>query len=151
MTLTITELENSQILNEIKTSGLARETLQGEIKTSVLVQQALLEVVKTSVLNQETLLEDIKALAQNRNTINQNVLNTLEHIHTEHWHYTGRGVPAASTLANEYHGNQDLDGNGMIYGIDFHIDPECPDRPPMLRSVPNNGVAMAWSTYLESI
>lgn len=83
--------------------------------------------------------------------IQEGILSLLTHIDIEHWDQAGATVPKAATLVNEYMGNQDLDGNGQIYGKDFHIDPACADKPPMLSSLPNEGRSMAWNEYLQEV
>ncbi len=75
----------------------------------------------------------------------------IEHIHAYHWHRTSSSVPKAAVLVNEYMGGEDLDGNGLIYGRDFHIAPDCPDRPPMLESLPCAGRPLSWGEYLGSL
>ncbi len=75
----------------------------------------------------------------------------IEHIHTGHWHLANATVPKAALLVNEYMGGEDLDGNGLVYGRDFHIAPDCPAKPPMLKSLPNEGTPMSWTEYLGSL
>ena len=60
----------------------------------------------------------------------------------------GNAPPKAAVLVNEYMGNEDLDGNGLIYGVDFHIGP---GKPPMLNSMPENGSTLTWQQYLNSL
>ncbi len=57
-------------------------------------------------------------------------------------------APAASNLVSEYYSNQDLDGNGLIYGIDFYISN---DAPVILQTLPKRGVPMTWAAYLKSV
>lgn len=55
----------------------------------------------------------------------------------------------ASTLVNEYYGGQDMDGNGLVYGIDFYISSE--DIPQVLIYIPQDGSPMTWTDYVESM
>jgi len=45
---------------------------------------------------------------------------------------------ASSLLLNEMIHKQDLDGNGLIYGVDFMIDLDDPKIPPAIKNVKNN-------------
>ncbi|MEA3357655.1 MAG: hypothetical protein U9Q67_04435, partial [Patescibacteria group bacterium] len=95
-----------------------------------------------------------------------------KHIHDSHWHRNphlaqdtdvGLGdrfgpdpVPVVNTLISEFVGNEDLDGNGEIYGFDFKIDPADPDFPPALESIENHPRCTAtelvlWSDFLATI
>jgi hypothetical protein len=56
--------------------------------------------------------------------------------------------PAATLLVQEYYNHEDFDGNGLIYGIDFHISA---NRPKILDNIPKRGVPMTWEDYLASI
>lgn len=78
---------------------------------------------------------------------------TNQHIHTSHWHQRGhtctdnsvscgnmfkiQSAPYAATLVNEFFANQDMDGNGKVYGFDFKIE-DSASKPPMLNSVELN-------------
>jgi hypothetical protein len=110
-----------------------------------------LNAIKTAVEANQVLLTDLKALAESRNVINQAILDLQTHIHVDHWHQANGGVPLAAILVNEYMGSQDLNGDGMIYGVDFHISPDCPERPPMLETFPTGGIAMTWPDYVGSL
>lgn len=55
----------------------------------------------------------------------------------------------ASTLVNEYYGGQDMDGNGLVYGVDFYISSE--DIPQVLIYIPENGAPMTWTDYVNSM
>jgi hypothetical protein len=57
-------------------------------------------------------------------------------------------IPTASLLVQEYYNNEDIDGNGMIYGVDFYISS---NRPKILDNIPKRGVGMSWESYLASI
>ena len=107
------------------------------------------EALITDALNQK-LDEVISEIAGLRAEI-AGLRADIEHIHSAHWHMANATVPKAAILVNEYMGGEDLDGNGMIYGKDFHIAPDCPDRPPMLRSLPNEGQPMSWAEYLGGL
>lgn len=61
----------------------------------------------------------------------------------------GSQPPKAAILVNEYMGAEDLDGNGMIYGKEFHI--KADSRPPMLASLPEKGTALTWDEYLQTL
>jgi hypothetical protein len=56
--------------------------------------------------------------------------------------------PSASLLIQEYYNNEDADGNGLIYGIDFYI---TIGRPIILDTLPRRGNPMSWTAYLASI
>lgn len=89
-------------------------------------------------------LDELKA-------VQESILALLAHIDSDHWDQAGATVPKAAILVNEYMGNQDLDGNGLVYGKDFHIDPACPDRPPMLADLPDDGFPATWADYLAGV
>jgi hypothetical protein len=57
-----------------------------------------------------------------------------------------QGSNAASLLASEYFSNQDLDGDGLIYGVDFYIS----DPPEMLSTIPARGTIRTWAQYKDS-
>lgn len=67
-------------------------------------------------------------------------------------------MPAAK-LVNEHMGNNDEDGNGLVYGVDFIINPTDPDKPPMLQKIeqspdfnPPSGITkMTWSEFLATL
>ena len=80
------------------------------------------------------------------------ILELQQHFNTEHWDKTsGDAIPKAVALVSEYMGGEDMDGNGKIYGKDFHIDPDDPAKPPMLANMPNEGLAVTWADYLIEI
>jgi len=54
-----------------------------------------------------------------------------------------RGSNAASLLSSEFYSKQDLDGDGLIYGIDFYIS----DAPEMLATIPAVGSVITWAQY----
>ena len=59
----------------------------------------------------------------------------------------GGGTPIVAPLVAEYHGNEDLDGNGLIYGVDFVLS----DPPPMLQGIPEGAPAtMTLAEYVAS-
>jgi hypothetical protein len=60
-------------------------------------------------------------------------------------------VPKAVKLVSEYMGSEDMDGNGKVYGVDFHISPADPNRPPMLANLPEEGSPMLWSEYIAEV
>ena len=106
----------------------------------------------------------------------ENMLQAQEHIHYSHWHgkthYAEDGVNVedgmifipdtpdeSSILVGEYQNRIDKDENGLIYGIDFIITNEDPEKPMSLRSVDdqmlNNGdsppsVQMRWADYMQA-
>jgi hypothetical protein len=65
----------------------------------------------------------------------------------------------AATLSSEYQNRTDKDGNDLVYGIDFIITSNDPEKPMMLRMVdeqmedngdPVPAVQMFWSDYLKT-
>jgi hypothetical protein len=76
-----------------------------------------------------------------------------QHIHDKHWSRTSGSVPRAALLVNEYFGNQDLDGNGLVYGKHFYVSDECPEKPPMLSNIRarEEAIEMTWPEYLASL
>lgn len=60
---------------------------------------------------------------------------------------SGGGGSAASTLVQEYYGGEDLDGNGLVCGVDFYIS----DAPPMMSSIPQTGTSMTMQQYKDSL
>jgi hypothetical protein len=56
-------------------------------------------------------------------------------------------MPKAATLVSEYYGNQDLDGNGLIFGKDFYIT----NPPKMLESIEFDTTppsALTWEEFI---
>jgi hypothetical protein len=92
-----------------------------------------------------------------------------QHIHSSHWHQRGhqcqdisldcggpfklQSAPYAATLVNEFFANQDMDGNGKVYGYDFKIE-DSATKPPMLNSVEINDawtdpdISVSWDELL---
>jgi len=60
---------------------------------------------------------------------------------------SGSSIPIVTPLVSEYHGNEDLDGNGLIYGVDFVLS----DPPPMLQGIPSVSTTMTFQEYKDSI
>jgi hypothetical protein len=66
--------------------------------------------------------------------------------------------PAYAKLIGEYQGNEDLDGNGKVYGKDFKITDDD-TKPPALTSIeqdpdwvdPPEAGNMTWQEYLDSL
>lgn len=63
--------------------------------------------------------------------------------------------PAATKLITEFMGNEDLDGNGLIYGYDFKIT-DGNDKPALLDGIESNPkftatVEMTWADYLATL
>lgn len=58
----------------------------------------------------------------------------------------GKGSNAASLLSAEYYSKQDLDDDGLVYGVNFYIT----DCPPMLTTIPARGTPITWSQYISS-
>jgi len=54
---------------------------------------------------------------------------------------------AAAMLHWEYFNKQDLDGDSLIYGIDFYISQ---DIPAILVSLPKSGIPLTWQEFKES-
>jgi hypothetical protein len=65
-------------------------------------------------------------------------------VNTYQEYVASTSTPAASVLAQEYFTNQDIDGDGLIYGVDFYIST---NRPKMLDNIPRIGVAKTWTQY----
>jgi|WetSurMetagenome_2_1015567.scaffolds.fasta_scaffold02911_9 hypothetical protein len=57
-----------------------------------------------------------------------------------------KGSNAASLLSAEYYSKQDLDNDGLVYGIHFYIT-NC---PPMLTTIPARGTPLTWDQYIDS-
>lgn len=96
----------------------------------------------------------------------------VAHIHDGHWHQSkhecpdvpsGCGKdssvqtpPLASSLVQEYMANEDMDGNGKVYGFDFKIEDDG-NKPPMLKGLedqpewPNPSESMTWDEYKDSL
>jgi hypothetical protein len=51
---------------------------------------------------------------------------------------------AAALLSQEYYSGQDLDGDTLIFGVDFYISVDCPE---MLIDIPTNGAPKTWTEY----
>jgi hypothetical protein len=60
---------------------------------------------------------------------------------------SGIGIPTSAQLLSEYYGNQDLDDNGLVCGVDFYIT----DDIPMLQGVPKNGTPMTMGEYRNTL
>jgi len=64
-----------------------------------------------------------------------------------------KAVASASSLITEKQGNEDIDGNGYVYGKDFYIDPDDPEIPEMVSKIPveNESVPLiSWADYMDS-
>lgn len=65
--------------------------------------------------------------------------------------------PKASLLLQEYQGGQDMDGNRMVYGRDFMINPNDPQIPKMIKTIqaqsdfPQDIQKLSWQEYLKTI
>jgi len=114
-------------------------------------------------------LQDIIGKHEEKNEAsNGKTLLTLEnHKHESHSHPTphecseipvgcGRtstGSSRSTILIGEFHGNEDLDNNGLVYGRDFKIEDDS-EKPPVLRSIENSQdwieptTTMTWSDYM---
>lgn len=65
--------------------------------------------------------------------------------------------PKGVILIMEFMNNQDLDDNGMIYGYDFRISGDFPDKPKVLVSTDSDpdflsldtSITMTWDEYLN--
>jgi hypothetical protein len=53
-------------------------------------------------------------------------------------------IIAGSILHSEYYNNQDLDNDGLVYGVDFYISV---DKPKLLAGIPNKGYPKTWAEY----
>jgi len=80
-----------------------------------------------------------------------------KHFDVAHWDKNDASVPRATILLNEFMGNQDLDGNGLVYGYDFYIA-EDDNIPKMLlktqqtKMFDKTGLTeMTWEEYLSSL
>lgn len=68
---------------------------------------------------------------------------------------TNTEPPKATTLINEFVGNEDVDNNGEIYGYDFKISDSDTEKPNILKAIENNPDwsdptnEITWSQYLE--
>lgn len=95
--------------------------------------------------------------------------NLDKHVHYSHYHEKPhesanaeiingssltKSIPSASSLISEKQGNEDIDGNGYIFGKDFFIDPDDPDLPEMLKKIPvtdsTSIVIISWQDYIDS-
>lgn len=97
----------------------------------------------------------------------------IEHFHQQHLHNYPHKVEemddregavniamipdAATVLAQEYQSGRDVDGNGLIYGVDFTIDRTDPNKPLLLQIIENNEnwkepeLKVTFIEYLESM
>jgi len=118
-------------------------------------------------------------MTEPNNTILQEILTTLQnmlelqiHMHDKHLHPVSHYGDAfidkqmsnnkkvnivpnkAATLISEFHGNEDLDNNGLTYGKDFKILDNY-EKPHILKSIENSPYwiepnrVIKWSNYLE--
>ena len=105
-------------------------------------------------------------------TVMQDMLSLQKHMHDNHSHpvshYGDESIDEqtsdtkianivpnkAATLVGEFHGNEDLDNNGLIYGKDFKILDDS-EKPHILKNIENNSYwvepdrVIKWSDYLE--
>ena len=116
-------------------------------------------------------LKDILGIHTDKIETDQTVLMLNKHDHDSHLHaFPHAGVtvpttigsdtssaitpPKAASLIAEYMGNQDLDGNGAIYGYDFMIIGTDPEKPNMLKSIEGMSTwtdpasKITWAAYL---
>jgi len=52
----------------------------------------------------------------------------------------------ASVLSQEYYSDEDLDGDELVYGKDFHFK----DPPYILQQIPKSGKELDWEEYKKS-
>lgn len=117
-----------------------------------------------------TLLENVLGKVSERDASNtvSTLVEVLNHIHSSHYHVyvhecesvpseCGQGSlvpPLSNILISEYNGKEDLDNNGLIYGVDFKINDDG-DKPNVLKSIENStywiepSSTMSWSEYVE--
>jgi len=125
------------------------------------IENALSKILKT--------LDDIKLLLEDTFEVDL-------HVHDAHWHgvlhdssvLSGESgkmfIPIVtdevSFLLSEMNNKLDKDGNGLIFGIDFLINPEDPMCPQPLRNIElilsNDGqdipsVKLSWFGYISTL
>jgi len=114
-------------------------------------------------------LDDIKVLLED-------TFEVALHVHDAHWHGVlhesnvlsgesgGLFMPIVtdevSYLLSEMNNKLDKDGNGLIFGIDFLINPEDPMCPQPLRNIelillnddqPIPSVKLSWFGYISTL
>jgi len=61
------------------------------------------------------------------------VIDMIQHVNQDHWDIgSGASMPYAAILMSEYQANEDMDSNSKVYGFDFKINIDDPEKPPML-------------------
>jgi len=67
----------------------------------------------------------------------------------------GNQLPLASRLINEFLFNEDMDGNGKVYGYDFKISNSDTNKPPVLTAIESNPdwtdptCSITWQQYKD--
>lgn len=123
----------------------------------------------------ETLLR-IESICTEIRDVMVNVLDLQEHLHDSHWHgithFAEEGVNVenghifippiqdeSSILIIEYQNKIDKDANGLIYGYDFIIDDDDPQKPMSLKMLeelmvanedPIPSIKFKWQDYLQT-
>ena len=136
-----------------------------------------IEGIRVMTTNINSTLGRIETICTSLRDLMDNMLDMQEHIHDAHWHgsthYAEQGVNVepgkifippkvdeSSILNGEYQNKADKDGNGLIYGYDFVISNDDPEKPLPLRGVddmmlangdPQPSVKMTWQDYMSSI
>jgi len=62
-----------------------------------------------------------------------NLVNSSKHLNADHYDEMSGSAPYAAVLVTEYMANEERDGNLKIYGYDFKIRKDDPEKPKMLK------------------
>jgi len=64
------------------------------------------------------------------------LIEMIQHVNADHWDVgEGAAMPYAAILMSEYQANEDMDNNSKVYGFDFKINIDDPEKPPMLKGM----------------
>ena len=125
---------------------------------------------KEELDNNDSLIKMFKNIIGTKDqlTNDMSIYEYMDHIHKNHLHFVphdgytfdkdagNTSIPKASILVNEFAGNEDLDGNGYIYGKDFKIKDDD-EKPSLLKGIEENPLwvdpnrEITWSQYLTEL
>lgn len=104
-----------------------------------MIDEILKKISKTQNINKINLLVDQCSAGIERSYNDTTLLLILRAL-------TDKGFKShASMCSQEYYNQEDLDGDGEIYGHTFHY---IGDVPPVLKSIPKKGKAVQWKDII---
>jgi len=152
----------------IKTESQTTNTRLNTVNTNLNNMETDIELINTNLNNIESDIEtgidsiisemiDIKHELTDSTSIINYALEVCKDTLLEMLIRSSSATPTSTALLNEFMAGEDLDRNGLIYGIDFMIDYTDPDMPKMLQTVHSNpswvdvDTRLTWVEYLETL